>query len=272
MTVTAVQDCFRSQFQSAVIVDIVRSCAEDYDVPICFVALHAQEELTIEAKIGLDIDAVSYGMCFHCTGRNLPVIIEDTGKCNRVKSDPLVIGPPFARFFAAKPLMLDSKCIGTLCILDVKPRALSLNGCERLSSAAEEIMSSFLGLHSKDGTSLVFRLAMPAQPRSYSKTPTDDLRTMAEQLRTFTAGSHLSFNSACSEMMPKDQQRTLTAGSDLSWISANSQAMQMRTLTAGSNLSFSPSEWETSLKGGKLNEDKSWPTEPDELARKYVSF
>ena len=54
-----------------------------------------------------------------------PMIVSDAFQDVRFADNPLVLNEPRIRFYAGYPLMLDDgSCIGTLCLLDTRPRTL----------------------------------------------------------------------------------------------------------------------------------------------------
>jgi GAF domain-containing protein len=56
---------------------------------------------------------------------------------DRFAENPLVTGPPGIRFYAGEPLILSGTCIGTLCIIDRRPRDLDLEGLALLKDLAD---------------------------------------------------------------------------------------------------------------------------------------
>ncbi|MGA1622988.1 MAG: ATP-binding protein, partial [Synechocystis sp.] len=60
--------------------------------------------------------------CGHAILQNAVFVVEDTHRDDRFFDNPLVKGYPKIRFYAGCPLSLDRVNIGTLCIIDNKPR------------------------------------------------------------------------------------------------------------------------------------------------------
>jgi GAF domain-containing protein len=66
-----------------------------------------------------------------------PLIVEDAFLDERFADNPLVINEPRIRFYAGYPLILDNgSCIGTLCLIDSRPRRLHGSDLERLRDLA----------------------------------------------------------------------------------------------------------------------------------------
>ena len=60
---------------------------------------------------------------------------------------PVVIDEPRIRFYAGYPLMLDDgSCIGTLCLLDTRPRTVEGSDLERLHDLADMVLREISGL------------------------------------------------------------------------------------------------------------------------------
>lgn len=132
----------------------VRTLAKHYQVPHSFIALNSPDGMILKARVGINHSKLSFpSMSHHSVDRDLPIIIEDVRQCEKVKDDTLVIGPPHAMFFAESPLIVhregggeESTYIGSICILDTKPRRLSLNDCGALCSAADAIATLYVSL------------------------------------------------------------------------------------------------------------------------------
>ena len=75
------------------------------------------------------------------------MIVPDAFQDVRFADNPVVINEPRIRFYAGYPLMLDNGgCIGTLCLLDTRPRTLEGPDLERLHDLADIALREILGL------------------------------------------------------------------------------------------------------------------------------
>ena len=75
------------------------------------------------------------------------MIVLDTLSDDRFADNPLVLGGPRIRFYAGHPLTLDDgSCIGTLCLLDTRPRSLKEPDLVRLRDLALIVMEQFQAL------------------------------------------------------------------------------------------------------------------------------
>jgi hypothetical protein len=76
-------------------------------------------------------------LCTHTLQQNSLLIINDTLADERYSSNPLVVGEPFIRFYAGYPLRGPRGWnIGTMCIIDQKPRSFPVSGQEQLRTFA----------------------------------------------------------------------------------------------------------------------------------------
>jgi diguanylate cyclase (GGDEF)-like protein len=70
-----------------------------------------------------------------------PVVVPDTLLDARFKNNPFVLGEPYVRFYAGVPLRTpDGHNIGTLCIVDMRPRAFADEDVEILNDLASIAM------------------------------------------------------------------------------------------------------------------------------------
>jgi DNA-binding response OmpR family regulator len=106
---------------------ITRLAAELFDVPIVVVSLVDQDRQWFKSCYGLDARETSreVSFCAHAILGQTAMIVPDTLLDARFADNPLVTGEPRIRFYAGYPLVLaDKSCVGTLCIIDTRPRWL----------------------------------------------------------------------------------------------------------------------------------------------------
>src|SRR5207244_2261303 len=98
------------------------------DAPISYVALVDQDRQWFKARVGMAPAETprQTSFCGHAILQDKPLIVPDARKDMRFAGNPLVIGEPFVRFYAGQPLRGPSgHKIGTLCVLDRRPRDLN---------------------------------------------------------------------------------------------------------------------------------------------------
>ncbi|EIJ0968932.1 sensor domain-containing diguanylate cyclase [Vibrio vulnificus] len=112
---------------------ITRIARRLFDVPIALVSLVDEDRQWFKSCIGLNASETprDISFCGHAILGTDTLIVEDASQDARFADNPLVTGEPHIRFYAGVPLMFEhSSCLGTLCIIDSKPR--TLNEDERL--------------------------------------------------------------------------------------------------------------------------------------------
>lgn len=106
---------------------IARIAAEAFDVPIALVSLVDSDRQWFKSCFGLDTKETSRDMafCAHAILEDRVLIVPDALMDPRFADNPLVSGGPRIRFYAGCPLKLpDGNFMGTLCIIDTRPRQL----------------------------------------------------------------------------------------------------------------------------------------------------
>ncbi|MCS2608512.1 sensor domain-containing phosphodiesterase [Halomonas dongshanensis] len=96
-----------------------------FDVPIVLVTLLDRDRQFFKSKIGFDVCETSreVSFCTHAIMQDDTMVIFDALKDARFSTNPLVLGYPFIRFYAGKPLKSPAgENIGTVCLIDTKPR------------------------------------------------------------------------------------------------------------------------------------------------------
>ena len=106
---------------------IVQFAAQEFDVPIALISLVDENRQWFKSRVGLDACETSreVSFCGHALSMTTPLVIEDALLDERFSDNPLVTGQPFIRFYAGAPLTLPSGLVmGTLCLIDTRPRTL----------------------------------------------------------------------------------------------------------------------------------------------------
>jgi len=107
---------------------IVRLAQRIFGVPICLVSLVDTERQWFKSCFGLDASETGrdISFCGHAILGSDLFIIENALEDERFRDNPLVTGPPDIRFYAGFPLQMPNRTrMGTLCIIDTKPRVFS---------------------------------------------------------------------------------------------------------------------------------------------------
>ncbi len=107
---------------------ITRIAQAYFRVPIALITLVDTDRQWFKSCIGLDVKetprAVSF--CGHAIHSGTLLYVEDTFQDERFKDNPLVTGEPYIRFYAGMPIESpEGYLLGTLCVIDDQPKALS---------------------------------------------------------------------------------------------------------------------------------------------------
>ncbi len=107
---------------------VTRMAQRVFDVDICLVSLVDADRQWFKSKQGLDPCQTSreISFCGHAILEEKVFVVEDTHTDERFSDNPLVTGDPSIRFYAGCPVHApDGHRIGTLCLIDKKPRSFS---------------------------------------------------------------------------------------------------------------------------------------------------
>ena len=127
---------------------VTRAARRMFGTPIALISLVDQDRQWFKSCIGLSVRETprDISFCGHAILQEQPLIVEDALRDPRFADNPLVTAEPKIRFYAGRPLRNgENFAIGTLCILDRVPRALSPEECRLLDDLgqwAEAIFAS----------------------------------------------------------------------------------------------------------------------------------
>jgi phosphoribosyl 1,2-cyclic phosphodiesterase/CheY-like chemotaxis protein len=119
---------------------ITRLAAALFNVPMAVISLVDKDRQWFKSCLGLNAKETprDAAFCAHVVYSREPLIVPDAFQDVRFADNPVVINEPRIRFYAGYPLMLDDgSCIGTLCLLDTRPRTLERPDLERLHDLAD---------------------------------------------------------------------------------------------------------------------------------------
>ena len=126
--------------------EITRMLAASLQAPITMVNMLDDRRDWFKSCIGLkhveSPSETSFCASFFTTTDPV-IIVEDTTKDARFMAHPLVVGPPFIRFYASARLEVQGETIGTLCAYDMEPRTVDeeqLTNLQVLASAVVELL------------------------------------------------------------------------------------------------------------------------------------
>jgi diguanylate cyclase (GGDEF)-like protein len=128
---------------------LTRLAKRMFNVPIALVSIVDKKRQWFKSKIGVDVTETErdISFCGHAILDGKTFIIDDAKEDHRFADNPLVISEPYIRFYAGCPLKhLDGTALGTLCIIDTKPRNFDkedLKVLEDLAELAERELAAF---------------------------------------------------------------------------------------------------------------------------------
>ena len=108
--------------------DLARAAALACGVPVALVSLVDAERHFFLSRTGFDVVEAprKNGFCNLAIGSEALFEVEDAAQDRRFLSHPMVTQDPHVRFYAAAPLITASgAALGTLCVIDWKPRKLT---------------------------------------------------------------------------------------------------------------------------------------------------
>ena len=121
---------------------VTRTAARLLAVPIALVSLIDRDRQWFKSRTGLDVSETprEISFCGHAILADEPLVVPDAAQDTRFADNPLVTGDLHLRFYAGVQLYsVDRKKIGTLCVIDSKPRQLGPSDLDALRDLARMV-------------------------------------------------------------------------------------------------------------------------------------
>src|SRR5437763_23683 len=118
---------------------ITRTAMRTFDVPIVLISLVDADRQWFKSCQGLALTETprSISFCGHAILQDQALIIRDALLDPRFSDNPLVTGDLHMRFYAGQALsVLNGSRVGTLCLIDRRPRDFSADDCHALRDLA----------------------------------------------------------------------------------------------------------------------------------------
>ncbi|HTV25960.1 MAG TPA: diguanylate cyclase [Polyangiaceae bacterium] len=129
--------------QEAAFDRITNLAARLFEAPMALVSLVDEKRQWWKSCFGLSGSETDrdVAFCSHAILAPEPFIVEDAQRDPRFSDNPYVTGAPFVRFYAGAPLTSgDGFNVGTLCIIDTRPRHLSPSEVQTLVDLAQMVV------------------------------------------------------------------------------------------------------------------------------------
>jgi GAF domain len=117
---------------------ITRLAASIFNAPMASISLVDRDRQWFKSSYGLDAVESSREMsfCSHAVAAQDVLVVPDAFEDPRFADNPLVTGSPRIRFYAGCPIFIGPDCVGTVCVLDNRPRQIDDNSLSLLHDLA----------------------------------------------------------------------------------------------------------------------------------------
>jgi GAF domain-containing protein len=112
--------------------------------PIALISLIDEKRQWFKSRVGISISETSRDVAF-CSDAIMQsdiFVVPDAMEDERFRNNPLVTSEPYIRFYAGAPLITeDGHALGTLCVIDQKPRELEGGEREALQALSRLVLA-----------------------------------------------------------------------------------------------------------------------------------
>ena len=152
------------------------------ETPICLISLLDETRQWFKSRVGLESRETrkSIAFCLHAIQQDDVFEIRDALQDQRFSHNPLVLNDPHIRFYAGMPLKTpEGYNIGTMCIIDTKPRILDNRQRCVIETLARQVITNFELRKNNKELKEISEITM-----KLAKTKDDFLSNMSHELRT----------------------------------------------------------------------------------------
>lgn len=124
--------------------DFVKIASLVCQAPVSLISLIDMDRQWFKSKVGMDIveSPRDISFCGHAILQKEMFVVEDATQDSRFSDNPFVEEEPHIRFYAGVPLITEGNhALGTLCIIDFKPRHLTDDQKEMLTLLARQVVA-----------------------------------------------------------------------------------------------------------------------------------
>lgn len=129
---------------------ITARVARVFQVPIALINFIDRDQQWVKSQAGLPDDLAAIrstprdlSICGHMVADNAMLIVEDIQRDRRFANNPL-LKENGIRFYAGVPLRVGEHAVGSICLLDVRPRKFSQDDRRLLQLMADEVMEELV--------------------------------------------------------------------------------------------------------------------------------
>jgi GAF domain-containing protein len=125
------------------LVELLKLASSIYETPVAFITLMDEHVQWFKVNYGFEVQQMprNTSFCTHAIEQPDTFVVPDAASDDRFANNPLVHNVPNIRFYAGAPLASqDGYNIGTLCVMDVRPKSISEAKRQQLKILAKQVI------------------------------------------------------------------------------------------------------------------------------------